>query len=961
MNTARPFVDLQALKKSTDLVAVVQSFGIKLTKEGADLVGLCPFHSEKSGSFRITPSKNIFGCRGCGAGGSVIDFIMKKDGLTKNQAIDWMVKNSGGAFARAASTSSGQAADAAASPLPSLPSSVNPSALLKRVVAFYAKTLLQDRDGYDYLKRRKLDDPTMLEVFQAGYCNGTLKNALPKSGDVVNGLKAPGILNAKGNERFFGRVVVPIFDTVGNVCGIYGRRLDDDKPKHPYLPGEHKGVFNGACCKTNQTLFITEAILDAMSLWQAGFKNAVSLFGNRGWTEHHETLIKESGVREIYLCLDNDASSRERTEELKAKLLTMVPSVFVIEWPAEVKDANVFFSSRSGSDFEKLLPQQAKPATAERLEEEITMLPDGFVISYGSRRYELRAIEKASSSRLKATVKALGSEQGRFHIDTVDFYLSRSRRGFIGEAARLFREVPEVIEMDVNRLIIQLETYVEKRLEEKAPLITLVSESEKAEGLRLGKNADLVGEILRDMEKLGLVGEKNIGLAQYIGMTSRKMDIPLAFLTISSSGAGKTYLQDLILSLCPPEDLIKVTSLSSRALFYRGENSLVHNVLAIEEEAGASGAAYALRNLISQKILISEIAIKNALTGRMEVQTSIARGPSSVFLTTTNPHPDDETLSRFFVGTVDESVRQTLAILAAQRQSHTLEGLHRKHRHGGIIARHLAFQRLLRPLEVINPFEPLLTYGEDGRLIFRRDQPKFQQLVVAITFLNQMRRAIKRDEVTGKEYIETTLDDIAIANELALELFGNSLDDLPPPSRELLERIVEYVKQRAVETKVETKKIEFHRRELRRALKLSEFQLRKYLRPLVDLEYLASVAGRHGQLFCYRLLYDGEGESSGRFIPGLKDVEQIRKEAMAAGILRSETSTSCEKMPLRAEKTNFVHPSCEGLHEVKNGHFPYENGHEKTNFVQFSGNHIPVFEKKGACVCVEDATARGER
>src|SRR3990167_4602134 len=101
MNAPTPFADLSAIKKSTDLVAVVQARGVKLTKQGGDFVGLCPFHEEDTPSFHVTPSKNLFHCFGCGAAGSVIDFVMKKDGLTKQEAIDWLVKQSGGAIARA--------------------------------------------------------------------------------------------------------------------------------------------------------------------------------------------------------------------------------------------------------------------------------------------------------------------------------------------------------------------------------------------------------------------------------------------------------------------------------------------------------------------------------------------------------------------------------------------------------------------------------------------------------------------------------------------------------------------------------------------------------------------------------------------------------------------------------------------------------------------------------------------
>ena len=140
---------------------------------------------------------------------------------------------------------------------------------------------------------------------------------------------------------------------------------------------------------------------------------------------------------------------------------------------------------------------------------------------------------------------------------------------------------------------------------------------------------------------------------------------------------------------------------------------------------------------------------------------------------------------------MDESPEQTRAILTAQRQSHTREGWKQRLTREAVLRRHQAFQRLLKPLKVLNPFEPLLTYP-DEQLLVRRDQPKYLNLILAVTFLYQLQRPVHSDPELG-EYIETTLDDIAIANDLAHQLFGHSLDDLSRPSRELLRLIVDYV------------------------------------------------------------------------------------------------------------------------------------------------------------------------
>jgi DNA primase catalytic core len=166
MNT----VDLAKLKASVDLVAVVQSRGVKLARQGKDFVGLCPFHEEKTPSFHVTPAKNLFHCPGCKAGGSVIDFVMRRDGLTKSQAIAWLKESSGAAFVRTVPAT--------------LPARIlkpqDAEALLQRVVTFYSRTLRKDEAGMSYLNRRNLSGPTLLEVFRIGYANGSLHQALPK-------------------------------------------------------------------------------------------------------------------------------------------------------------------------------------------------------------------------------------------------------------------------------------------------------------------------------------------------------------------------------------------------------------------------------------------------------------------------------------------------------------------------------------------------------------------------------------------------------------------------------------------------------------------------------------------------------------------------------------------------------------------------------------------------------------
>ena len=934
--------DFDAIKRTTDIVRVIEGYGIVLKKTGQDHVGLCPFHEDKKPSLHVTASKGLWHCMACGAAGNAIQFVAKKEGIADREAaLKLLGALPGVTMASELSSNKKQ------KPAPVVINDATRGKLLARVASFYARTLNKDRAGLDYLKSRRLDDPSALEVFGIGYCNGSMRNALPKRGEVIEQLKAIGVLNERGNEVFYRRIVVPVHNAEGNVVSLYGRRIGDDEPRHIHLKGERRGIFNRTAAKGSKALIIVESIFDAASLWVAGFHNVIALGGKDGWIEEHAALIRENQVSELYLAFDNDDAGRAGAERLAPELAGLGVAVHRIAWPDDVKDANAFFSSRSSEDFTALLKAanpQSEPVNAneQRLgKEAIEPATDGFTASYGEgaavRRYQLCAIEKPSPSRLKATVKALAEQAGRFVIDTLDLYSLRSKRTFIAEAARLFRQTVEVIEADVNRLTVAAEEHAAQR--QSAVTLPAVTDTERAEGMRLARSMDLIGEVQRDLDKLGIIGERTNRLLLYLAMTSRKMDEPLAVQILSSSGAGKSHLQDAVLSLCPEEDLIKLTSLTDRALFYKGEDSLRHKAIAIAEVAGAEGARYALRNLISERKLVIESTVKNPLTGRLETQVNTVHGPTAVFETTTQPDTDAETKSRYILLSVDESPEQTRAILAAQRQSHTLEGRKRRAHREAILARHHAFQRTLRPVVAVNPFEPLLDYGDD-RLSFRRDHPKYLWLILGVTFLHQHQRAVKHDEVLG-DYIETTLEDIAIANDLALALFGYSVDELSFPGRELLRLIGEHVAARATEAGKPAGGIEWTRRELREAIHWSEARLRMHLAELVRLEYAAPLSGRFGSRFRYRLMVEPEQiAEGGRLFVGLKDLETLRREANLAGLTPN----------LARENGNLAGTSQPPSCEVLNGGNPHKHragGQNGSNLASVGGKRKYVLRTNG--------------
>jgi hypothetical protein len=240
--------------------------------------------------------------------------------------------------------------------------------------------------------------------------------------------------------------------------------------------------------------------------------------------------------------------------------------------------------------------------------------------------------------------------------------------------------------------------------------------------------------------------------------------------------------------------------------------------------------------------------------------------------------------------TIDESREQTRLIQQRQRSRRTLPGLLAKAAGDDVLALHRNAQRLLRPLAVVNPYAEQLTFLDD-RTRTRRDHAKYLTLIEAIALLHQYQRPLRTAGGGGGgqpiEYVEVELADVALANRLAHEVLGRSLDELPPQTRRLLRLIDGFVAERAATQALERQAVRFTRRELRQVAGMSEAALRVHVERLVELEYLLPHAGRNGQRFVYELLFDGRPESDAPQMIGLIDVA-----ALQALQERSTTATS---------------------------------------------------------------------
>ncbi|MBK9374081.1 MAG: toprim domain-containing protein [Holophagales bacterium] len=544
---------------------------------------------------------------------------------------------------------------------------------------------------------------------------------------------------------------------------------------------------------------------------------------------------------------------------------------------------------------EKKLQGDASPTTPDL---------DEVLVPLGDRRYRLRGLRKNLAwgvLKLNVLVTREGPEAealfappsplSGFFVDTLDLYSARQRAAFEKQAAHELGLIEETIKRDLGQLLRKAEELqqesIRRTLEPKEKAV-LLSEEETAEALEFLKDPRLLTRILEDFETGGLVGEDTNKLTAYLAAVSRKLDKPLAVIVQSSSAAGKSALMEAVLGFVPEEEREKYSALTGQSLFYFGEGkSLRHKILAIAEEEGAEKAGYALKLLQSEGELSIASTGKDPQTGRLVTQEYRVEGPVMIFLTTTAIEIDEELLNRCLVLTVDESREQTRRIHELQRRASTLDGILASRRKPKAVKVHRNAQRLLRPLLVHNPFAARLTFL-DEKTRMRRDHVKYLKLIEAITLLFQYQREVKGLTVDGEvvEYVEATLSDVALANRLASEVLGRSLDELPPQTRRLLVHLDDLVTSVCEKQGVTREDLRFSRRDVRIATGWGDTQLRIHLDRLAALEYVLVHRGGRGQSFVYELLWRGEGKDGRPFLLGLLDtaalVDPIDEEAAPA-------------------------------------------------------------------------------
>ncbi|MBB2181946.1 DNA primase [Lachnospiraceae bacterium MD1] len=473
---------VEEIRSKNDIVSVIGSY-IRLQKKGSNHMGLCPFHNEKTPSFSVSPTKQMYHCFGCGVGGNVFTFIMEYENFTFVEALKFLAERAGVALPeREYSEEAKRQSDMRARLL-----EVN-----KQAAKYFYYQLISPRGqaAHDYLVQRGLTEET-IKQFGLGYSNkysDDLYKYLKGQGYEDEFLKTSGLVTIderKGaTDKFWNRVMFPIMDANHRVIGFGGRVMGDGMPKYVNSPetlifDKSRNLYglNFARASRKQYLLICEGYMDVIALHQAGFTNAVAALGT-AFTIFHANLLKRY-TNEVLLTFDSDSAGTQaalraipilKEAGLTVKVINMKPykdpdefikALGAEEYAKRIAEArNSFFFEIDvlQSEYDMADPEQKTKffhETAKKLLGFTEELERNFYLDAVAKNYQIDV------EQLRKVVNKLGSqivvglgEPREYHTDanrgkkTTEDGISKSQKlllTWLIEDNTLFDKVAEII------------------------------------------------------------------------------------------------------------------------------------------------------------------------------------------------------------------------------------------------------------------------------------------------------------------------------------------------------------------------------------------------------------------------------------------------------------------------------------------------------------------------------------
>ena len=848
-------MEISEIKQRLPILKVLSNYNLKPDRNNRLC---CPFHPDKTPSFQVYPETGTWTCfsSNCSAGsGDQVDFIMRKEGITKHQSIMKAQELMG---------DPGDPGQQKSKPslekkTPYELTAGQRTAVLTEAFTHFVRSLnAKPEKAINYLGSRKLDYKKLSIGFDAGTLH-KIKETTPEQKQLYlqTGLLKPDKFGREESyyTRFKGCIVFPLLDRSKNIVSMYGRHTE--KSEHHYLEGDHRGLYPSYPDAETTRLILTEAVIDAATLQQlpeiTKDFSILALYGTNGFTEEHRKAITElKDLKEVILFFDGDEAGKAAVKHIAGELKQISEKLLitVVDTP-EGEDINSLGQGHDSEIFSHLLENRKpfflsieNPSVENKKVTVSTLinLPEhqksgSLKINLDCLIYETDSlhitlwggIEIHTVNRLRVTlhIKLKTNEYASFR-DTADLYSNGQSDRLIKQAAEKLEISSTVVGEAITGLTRELEIYRAQKREEKR----------KSEEVKEKQGKDLFGQVQMQAAKeflnspeltenthqlfgsLGLIGEQDSATLLFFIFLTRFFKNPLHAIVMGSTGSGKTYLLQGVAQAVPRQHIHVTTSLSENTLYYTPRDFLKHKILLQEDLDGAYSALLPLRELMSNQSISRFSTKTNSRTGDSKQVYLHVEGPVCVAGATTKDKIYEDNANRSFLLQIEENPRHEAEVL--EYQGKIAAGLVNTKKYEGSINLLKACQLLIEPVEVIIPFAPKLELSPH---VFKKMRTKnhYLTLIKAVTLWNQKQRKRTTDK-EGNIFLISTLEDVEWANYLCRDALLRKSDELGGKTRNFFESLKELIKEWNVKT--------FYAKEIRRHYRMHPMELQRRLNEL---------------------------------------------------------------------------------------------------------------------------------
>lgn len=408
----------------------------------------------------------------------------------------------------------------------------------------------------------------------------------------------------------------------------------------------------------------------------------------------------------------------------------------------------------------------------------------------------LGGVKLEGLDRLRVTLKAEAPHSARPPVrHNLDLYNDHQTGKLVRTIAGKLEIGTSVVEASLAELTEALETWRLREIQKQGPEkqepkpLTAAEREEAERFLRDPQLIERTSEALRDS---GLVGEETNAMVLYLAMTSRQCADPLSVICLARSGVGKSYLMERVALCMPDHSKLENTQFTQNSFYYFKREEIKGRIFLIEDLDGAQAVLYPIRELQSKKRLSKTVTVKDR-SGAMRTVSLVVEGPVSVIGCSTQEAIYEDNANRSLLLHLDDGPGQDRRIMDHQRSRKA--GLIDTHAEARAQGRLQLVQRVLRPVDVVNPYAPLIVLPQD---VFkpRRTLGLLLSFIEAITFYHQLQREERAEEATGEVFIESTPEDVEAAFGLLQDTLFRKADELSGACRSFHDWLHPWAQQR---------------------------------------------------------------------------------------------------------------------------------------------------------------------